>query len=66
MASFSGQVVTLRWNTGISETPLPSPPRKFPSFEGGGSQDPLPFYVLPFSVLISLSAPLHRPSVIVR
>lgn len=48
MASFNGQVATPRWNTGISETPLPSPPRKFPSFEGGGSQDPPPFYCAPF------------------
>jgi len=43
MASFSGQVATPRWNMGASETPLPSPPRKFPTFEGGGLQKPPPF-----------------------
>ena len=66
MASFNGQVATPRWNTGISETPLPSPPRKFPSFEGGGSQDPPPFYVPPFRTLSQQLGSLHRPSGIVR
>ena len=43
MTSFSGQVATPRWNTGASETPLPSPPRKFPTSEGGGLKKPPPF-----------------------
>ena len=66
MASFNGQVATPRWNTGISGTPLPSPLRKFPSFEGGGSQDPPPFYVPPFKTLSQQLGSLHRPSGIVR
>ena len=28
---------------GASETPLPSPPRKLPTFEGGGLKKPPPF-----------------------
>lgn len=48
IASFNGQVATPRWNTGISETPLPSPPREFPSFEGGGPMVPRLFYCLGF------------------
>ena len=46
MALFSGQVATPRWNTGASETPLPSPPRKFLSFEGGDLQKSPPFLLL--------------------
>ena len=30
MASFNGQVATPRWNTGISETPLPLPSSEIP------------------------------------
>ena len=45
MASFSGQVATPRWNAGASETPLPSPPRKFPTFKGGGLKKPPPFLI---------------------
>ena len=52
MPPFSGQVVTLRWNTGISETPLPSPlGNSLPS--KAEDRKILRQHVLPFNVLIS-------------
>jgi len=46
--------------TGISEPPLPSPPRKFPSFEGGGPMVLRLFYCLLFRRDVCFAALARR------